>query len=149
MKRMARLLTAAWTCLILFSLWMFCFPACGASESIGSWAGPWHPDETLNDLTAFPDLFAGYEEFGAGMEIRSSGQMSWFIGENGGYGTYTGEEDVLHAALMNNAGEEMSMDLLFLSDGDAPLLEMQLEELTIFWRYGDREDIPLDPSSGE
>lgn len=111
--------------------------------------GPWHPDETLNDLTAFPDLFPGYEEFGAGMEIRSSGQMSWFIGENGGYGTYTCEEDVLHAALMNNAGEEMSMDLLFLSDGDAPLLEMQLEELTIFWRYGDREDIPLDPSSGE
>lgn len=149
MKRIAQLLTAAWTCLILFSLWKFCLPASGSSESIGSWAGPWHPDETLNDLTAFADLFPGYEEFGAGMEIRSSGQMSWFIGENGGYGTYACKEDVLHAALMNNAEEEMSMDLLFLSDGDTPLLEMQLEELTVFWLYSDRENIPLDPSSGE
>ena len=144
MKRLARLLPAAWFCLILLSLSMFLASAACASESIGSWVGPWHADETLNDLTAFADLFPNYEEFGAGMEIRSSGQMSWFIGEDGGYGTYAFEKDVLHAALMNNVGEEMSMDFLFEADGDAPLLEMQLGERTVFWRYGDREDTAPD-----
>lgn len=147
MKRLAWLMKAAWTCLVLFSL--VCLPACGASESAWSWIGPWHADEALNDLEAFADLFPGYEEYGAGMEIRSSGQMSWFIGEDGAYGTYGFEDGVLHADLIGDAGEEMPMDFLFISDGDALMLEMQLGELTVFWRYGDREDVQPDLSSDE
>ena len=38
--------------------------------------GPWHLDSEKNDLAAFADLFPGYGEWGAGMEIRSNGQMS-------------------------------------------------------------------------
>lgn len=53
-------------------------------------AGLWHLDSEKNDLSTFSDsldLFPGYGEWGAGMEIRSDGQMSWYIGAAGGSGT--------------------------------------------------------------
>lgn len=43
--------------------------------------GPWHLDSKKNDLAAFAgslDLFPGFGEWGAGMEIRSNGQMNWY-----------------------------------------------------------------------
>ena len=46
--------------------------------------GPWHLDTYRNDLSDFSSLFAGYAEFGATMEIRSNGQISWYIGAEGG-----------------------------------------------------------------
>ena len=45
--------------------------------------GPWHLDPNKNDLTSFADsldLFPGYGEWGASMEIRGNGEMSWYIG---------------------------------------------------------------------
>ncbi|MGN0341685.1 MAG: hypothetical protein ACI4DO_02735, partial [Roseburia sp.] len=67
--------------------------------------GPWYLDNEKNDLAAFSDslnLFPGFGEWGASMEIRSDGQMSWYIGAAGGSGTYTVDDDLLHAALVND-----------------------------------------------
>ena len=61
--------------------------------------GPWHLDSEQNNLAAFADsldLFPGYGEWGAGMEIRSNGQMSWYIGAESWHGTYTVEDGVIH-----------------------------------------------------
>ena len=54
--------------------------------------GPWHLDESKNDLAAFADsleLFPGYGEWGASMEICGNGEMSWYIGAEGWHGTYS------------------------------------------------------------
>lgn len=78
------------------------------------------------------------------MEIRSSDQMSWYIGEAGGSGTYAFEDGMLHASLMGGMGQEdLHMDFRFISDGNAPLLEMSWEDRAVYWRYGDREDAPV------
>lgn len=139
MKRIAR--RFAFICPALLALGMLCMPALCASESTWMWVGPWHLDDALNDLTAFDELFPGYSELDAGMEIRSSGQMSWFIGADGGYGTYAFHDSILRASLISDAEqEEALMELCFVPDEPAPLLEMPLGELTVFWRYGDRED---------
>ena len=64
--------------------------------------GPWHLDGEKNDLAAFADsleLFPGYGEWGASMEIRSNGQMSWYIGAESWHGTYTVEDGVMQAQL--------------------------------------------------
>lgn len=84
--------------------------------------GPWHLDREKNDLAAFagsPDLFPGYGEWGASMEIRSNGQMSWYIGTAGGCGTYTLEDDVLHGSLVDNIDQkDMAMDLRILVENE-------------------------------
>ena len=67
--------------------------------------GPWHLDSEKNDLAAFADsldLFPGYGEWGASMEIRSNGQMSWYIGAESWHGTYTVEDEVIHAQLTSD-----------------------------------------------
>ena len=104
-------------------------------------SGPWHLDSGKNDLTAFPDRFPGYAEWGASMEIRSDGQMSWYIGATGGYGTYTVENDLLHAALVSDADQkDMPMDFRILEENEATMLEMDYQDMTICWVYGDQED---------
>lgn len=67
--------------------------------------GPWRLDSKKNDLAAFSDsqnLFPGYGEWGASMEIRSNGQMSWYIGAEGWHGIYAVRDGVLHAQLTSD-----------------------------------------------
>ena len=67
--------------------------------------GPWHLDQNRNDLAAFADsldLFPGYGEWGASMEIRGNGEMSWYIGAEGWHGTYSVENNTLHALLTSD-----------------------------------------------
>ena len=64
--------------------------------------GPWHLDSEKNDLNAFEEIFPAYAEFGAGMEIKSNGQMSWYIGAAGGCGSYSLTGDILHAELISD-----------------------------------------------
>lgn len=141
MRRIVHRLPAAFACLALLALSILFMPALCASESAWTWIGPWHLDETLSDLTAFADLYPGCEELAAGMELRSNGQISWFIGTDGAYGTYVFDDGVLHASVIfDGQQEEAPVELCFVPDEQSPLLEMQLGELTVFWRYGDRED---------
>ena len=67
--------------------------------------GPWHLDQNRNDLAAFADsldLFPGYGEWGASMEIRGNGEMSWYIGAEVWHGTYSVENNTLHALLTSD-----------------------------------------------
>lgn len=106
--------------------------------------GPWHLDSEKNDLKAFADsldLFPGYGEWGASMEIRSNGQMSWYIGAEGWYGTYTVEGEVLHAQLTSNLEpREQLWDFRITAQNETAMLEMEYNDMTIYWVYGDQED---------
>ena len=108
--------------------------------------GPWHLDSEKNDLAAFadsPDPFPGYGEWGAGMEIRSNGQMSWYIGAEGWHGTYTVEDGAIHARLISDSEESTWIwDFRITEDKGVAELEMDYPGMTIYWVYGDREDIP-------
>ena len=107
-------------------------------------AGPWHLDSGKNDLAAFadsPDLFPGYGEWGASMEIRSDGQMSWYIGAEGWHGTYTMEDGVLHAQLTSDLeGSARSWDFRISEEKETVMLEMDYKDRTVYWAYGDQED---------
>lgn len=110
--------------------------------------GPWHLDREKNDLAAFADsldLFPGYGEWGAGMEIRSDGHMSWYIGAEGWHGTYTLEDGVIHAQLTSDLEQSTRLwDFRIAIENESAMLEMDYEDMTIYWRYGDQED----PASG-
>ena len=104
-------------------------------------AGPWHLDSENNDLTAFSDLFPGYGEWGAGMEIRSDGQMSWYIGAEGWHGTYTAEGTVIHAQLTSDLEQTTQpWDFRITAQNGGAELEMDYQNMTIYWVYGDQED---------
>ena len=106
--------------------------------------GPWHLDDSKNDLAAFadsPDRVPGYGEWGASMEIKSNGQMSWYIGAEGWYGTYTVEGEVLHAQLTSNLEQtEQLWDFRITIENETAVLEMDYNDMTIYWVYGDQED---------
>ena len=109
-------------------------------------AGPWHLDSEKNDLAAFADsldLFPGYGEWGAGMEIRSDGQMSWYIGAEGWHGTYTVEDGAVHAQLTSDLEQTSQLwSFRITTENETAELEMDYADMTIYWAYGDREDVP-------
>ena len=150
---MNRVFTALLAALLCLSL-----AACGTQTEVGDslpdesstveetaksidLTGPWHLDSEKNDLDAFADRFPGYAEWGASMELKSDGQMSWYIGAAGGSGTYTVEGDLLHAALVNDMDQkDLPMELRIAAENEEVLLEMDYEDMTIYWIYGDQED---------
>lgn len=105
--------------------------------------GPWHLDGDKNDLAAFAasiDLFPGYGEWGASMEIRSDGHMSWYIGTEGWQGTYTLEDGMIHAQLTSNLEQTTQLwDFRVVIENGSAMLEMDYADITIYWAYGDQE----------
>lgn len=108
--------------------------------------GLWHLDSEKNDLAAFADsldLFSGYGEWGASMEIRSNGQMSWYIGAESWHGTYTVEDGLIHAQLTSDLEQATQLwSFRITEENEAAVLEMDYQDMTIYWAYRDREDIP-------
>lgn len=106
--------------------------------------GPWHLDQNKNDLAAFADsldLFPGYGEWGASMEIRGNGEMSWYIGAEGWHGTYSVEKNILHAFLTSDLEQAtQTWDMRITSENGTAGLEMDYKDRTIYWTYGDREE---------
>ena len=77
------------------------------------------------------------------MEIRSNGQMSWYIGAESWHGTYTVEDGVLHAQLVSDLEQStQSWNFRVTEENGVAELEMDYPGMTIYWAYGDREDIP-------
>ena len=105
--------------------------------------GPWHLDGEKNALSAFEDsldLFPGYGEWGASMEIRSNGQMSWYIGAEGWHGTYTLEDGAIHAQLTSDLEESTQLWEFRITEEEGKAeLEMDYQDMTIYWVYGDQE----------
>ena len=106
--------------------------------------GPWHLDQNKNDLAAFADsleLFPGYGEWGASMEICGNGEMSWYIGAEGWHGTYYAEGNTLHAFLTSDLEQSpKNWAYRLTSENGTPCLEMDYKDRTIYWVYGDQED---------
>ena len=106
--------------------------------------GPWHLDQSKNDLARFADsadLFPGYGEWGASMEVRGNGEMSWYIGAVGWHGTYSVEKNTLHAKLTSDLEQSpQNWDLRITSENGTTGLEMDYKGMTIYWVYGDQEE---------
>ena len=116
--------------------------------------GPWHLDGSKNDLDAFAnslELFPGYGEWGASMEIRGNGEMSWYIGAESWHGTYSVEANTLHAFLTSDLEQiPQNQDMRITSDNGSTGLEMTYQDMTIYWVYGDQEETGLAvPSNWE
>ena len=116
--------------------------------------GPWHLDGSKNDMDAFAnslELFPGYGEWGASMEIRGNGEMSWYIGAESWHGTYSVEANTLHAFLTSDLEQtQQNWDMRITSDNGSTGLEMTYHDMTIYWVYGDQEDTGLAiPSNWE
>ena len=106
--------------------------------------GPWHLDGIKNDLAAFADsleLFPGYGEWGASMEIRGNGEMSWYIGAEGWHGTYFVEGNTLHGLFTSDLEQSpKNWEFRITTENGIPGLEMDDKGMTIYWVYGDQED---------
>ena len=106
--------------------------------------GPWHLDQSKNDLTSFADsveLFPGYGEWGASMEIRGNGEMSWYIGAEGWHGTYSVENHILHAQLTSDLEQSsQNWDFRITAENGTTGLEMDYQDMVIYWAYGDPEE---------
>lgn len=105
--------------------------------------GPWHLDENMNDLKAFEMLFPGYAEWGSGMEIRSNGMMSWYIGAEGGNGSYQFDGKSLaleYVSTLSDTKASVSMSAKIIND--ILTLEMPYGDINIIWIYGDNGEIP-------
>ena len=115
-------------------------PAQQSIELVGSW----RLDSEKNDLAAFSDsldLFPGYGEWGASMEIRRDGQMSWYIGVEGWHGTYTLEDGVIHAQLTSDLEQSTQLwEFQVVAENETAELEMDYQDMTIYWVYGDQEE---------
>ena len=70
-----------------------------------SFVGPWHLADNT-DLETLSEVFPGAAEFGSRMEIRSDGNISWYIGADGAMGTYiTGRRRLPYHAASAGAGK--------------------------------------------
>ena len=103
--------------------------------------GPWHLDSEKNDHTALSNRFPGYAEWGASMEIRSDGQMSWYIGAEGWHGTYEVDGETLHAEMNSELdGRTLSWDFHITTENGSAMLETEYEDITLCWIYGEAEE---------
>lgn len=101
-------------------------------------AGSWHLDSEKNDLKEFSDIFPAYAEFGASMEIKSNGQISWYIGAEGGSGTYTQDGDTLMADIVTDVDKQpLTVIFHLISDVENVRLEMDYNGRKVYWAYGD------------
>lgn len=103
--------------------------------------GLWHLDSGKNDLAALSDRFPGYAEWGASMELRSDGQMSWYIGAESWHGTYAADGETLHAELDSELEERtLPLDFHIAIENEAAILETDYEGMPLYWAYGAQED---------
>lgn len=100
--------------------------------------GPWHLAEETN---AIFDVFPGAMEFGSTMEIRSNGTIAWYIGADGGAGTYSVDGSVLHCELTNAMDNSpMTMDFTAKRQDGQLFLTTVYRDMELCWRWGEGED---------
>lgn len=101
---------------------------------VDSLVGPWHlVDDT--DLETLSETFPGAAEFGSGMEIRSDGRISWYVGADGAMGTYIIEGGTLTADV---TGELDGVAYrITLRQPEQEKLVMTFKDIELVWTYGD------------
>ena len=69
--------------------------------------------------------------------------MSWYIGAEGWHGTYTVEDGVIHAQLTSDLEQSTQLwDFHITEENGVAVLEMNYQDMTVYWAYGDQEDTP-------
>ena len=113
-------------------------PAAHSDLSVDSLVGPWHlADDT--DLEPLSEVFPGAAEFGSRMEIRSDGNISWYIGADGAMGTYIMEGNALTADV---TGELDGVAYrITLHQPESEKLVMTFKEIELVWTYGEGDSL--------
>ena len=102
--------------------------------------GPWHLEPGENDETAINEAFPGAMESGSSMEITGDGNISWYIGAEGGSGTYTLDGDILRAETNSDLdGSAITLELRAERTGGELSLVMDVESLSLRWSQGEGE----------
>ena len=79
-------------------------------------------------------------EFGSSMEITSDGHISWYIGAEGGTGTYSLSGDILSADMTNDFDQSsMKMELTAEKTDDGTFLYTEYKGLLLCWSQGEGE----------
>ena len=104
-----------------------------AELSVDSLAGHWHlADDT--DLETLSEVFPGAAEFGSGMEIRSDGGISWYIGADGARGTCITEDNTLTADMTGEL--DGAAYRITLRQPEPEKLAMTFKGIELVWTYG-------------
>lgn len=102
--------------------------------------GPWHLAEDAKDNPTAIEAIPGAMEFGISMEITGDGHISWYIGADGGTGTYSLSKNVLSADMTNDFdGTSMKMEFTAEETGGVTFLYTEYKGLLLCWSQGEGE----------
>ena len=102
--------------------------------------GPWHLAGDEKDNATAMEAIPGAMEFGSGMEITSDGHISWYIGADGGTGTYSLSGDILSADMTNDFDQSsMKMEFTAEKTEGGTFLYTEYKGLLLCWSQGEGE----------
>ena len=102
--------------------------------------GPWHLAEDEKDNSTAIEALPGAMEFGSSMEITSDGHISWYIGADGGTGTYSLSGDILSADMTNDFDQSfMKMEFTAEKTDDRTFLYTEYKGLLLCWSQSEGE----------
>ena len=97
--------------------------------------GPWHLAEDEKDNSTAIEALPGAMEFGNSMEITSDGHISWYIGADGGTGTYSLSGDIVSVDMTNDFNQSsMKMEFTAEKTDDGTFLYTEYKGLLLCWR---------------
>ena len=103
-----------------------------------SLVGPWHlADDT--DMETLSEVFPGAGEFGSGMEIRSDGRISWYIGADVAMGTYIMEGGAMTADVTGEL--DSAAYRITLRQPEPEKLVMTFKGIDLVWTYGEGDSL--------
>ena len=111
-----------------------------ATLTVEDLVGPWHLAEDAKDNPTAIEAIPGAMEFGSSMEITGDGHISWYIGADGGTGTYSLSKNVLSADMTNDFdGTSMKMEFTAEETGGVTFLYTEYKGLLLCWSQGEGE----------
>ena len=102
--------------------------------------GPWHLADDEKDNATAIEAIPSAIEFGSSMEITSDGHISWYIGADGGTGTYSLSGDILSADMTNDFDQSsMKMEFTAEKTEGGTFLYTEYKGLLLCWSQGEGE----------
>ena len=100
--------------------------------------GPWHLAEDEKDNAIAMEAIPGAMEFGNSLEITGDGHISWYIGAEGGSGTYSLSGNILSADMTNDVGgSAMKMEFTAEKTDGVIFLYTEYKGLLLCWSQGE------------
>ena len=102
--------------------------------------GPWHLAEDAKDNPTAIEAIPGAMEFGSSMEITGDGHISWYVGADGGIGTYSLSGNILSADMTNDFDvTSMKMEVTAEKTDGVLFLYTEYKGLLLCWSQGESE----------